>query len=1126
MASSSSPVRPLGRGVSENLSPFPSDLPEVDEIVSSLPRSHSGDVKSLRRGEQHPPDQQDDGSFLIDGPFTLRHRRSVSKDLPGSRFEVASSSSSNREPGSGRHHSDDDQMGARRHSVISSVATISEESDDGSTGPSASEEITALRKARQKNSNNATADTKFDTGEQVTTGEPSSSASSPDMVDGNDPTACKLHCPSNSFEAATTPSGDRPQGSPASRPRIGSAQNKQGAIPSVARSGSGLINPELLQKACNAVNDRGLSKLSTCSELEDGNDRDSRVSAALSRVSNSSATSNDDSPLTGSKLRKNNFFWLDQLYRNLFNAPAAPRASPTRHPSASPSSRPAPSPVQSSTSAQSSSNAPTPGQSTSRSVASSKTAQDSAKQSTGSTVPPRGRSMSRGRSGSKAAAAPPVAPVAATVVAPAPSPTGGLFPSEASHTGFWLLWLGMGLSSTLQSFGAGVFLSQGAGSACVALWIFRNVDITQIVVELCQFIIGIFFRDFQSRGAHKIPQGACILCIAPHNNQFLDPVVVGRAFRPYISYPVGYVAAAHSARRPLIGALTRGFGSIPVERPQDVAVKYKAKMRLQGDRCTLLPGEEEAGAAADSTPIIESFHDLPDGCVFIFGSGIQNGVVSEVVSDTQLRFKHAVTVTVSDAVKDKTSEKANDAAEDGIESGDEKQVETPSTYTRYEVREVSSCKIAKAGDSRAFLDACIDRLDSHRVVGIFPEGGSHDRTSLLELKPGVSLLALQASLELKKPIPVVPVGLNYFKGHRFRSRVFVDIEDPIYPSEGLLQEYVDPTTRRQAVGTFLKQISKSLRNVTTDTEDFETLKLYWALRRLYIQPTTRLNYEQKQSMTRAFAEGWPRVKDNAAIQTLTARVKVYTGLLQDYGIHDYMVARLFSKHHQVEPSVNTYPPNGELPCSQQQRDEDEREAQRVLARSLWGTLAHRACLLLLFSLIALPLAVLGSPVMVLAHMVARSKAKEALTRSTVKIAARDVIGTWKVLTAMFLVPALHCFYTFVVYQLSGEPWALSFFFFMPFLYLFAVSIGENVIRIVRSMHPLILLLRKPKLVRELCEKREDCVARTCHAVDQIGWGIRHNSSARSPSLPPSGGSSPASPSVDATATAETEKKQE
>ncbi len=104
-------------------------------------------------------------------------------------------------------------------------------------------------------------------------------------------------------------------------------------------------------------------------------------------------------------------------------------------------------------------------------------------------------------------------------LAPAPSPTGGLFPTERGSRAFWLLWLALGLSSTLQAFGFSTLTCQLSGCFCVLLWIQRNIELTVIVVELFLHVPGIFFREFQSRGAHKIPQDACILCIAPHNNQ-------------------------------------------------------------------------------------------------------------------------------------------------------------------------------------------------------------------------------------------------------------------------------------------------------------------------------------------------------------------------------------------------------------------------------------------------------------------------------------------------------------------------------------------------------------------------------------------------------------------------------
>ncbi len=72
----------------------------------------------------------------------------------------------------------------------------------------------------------------------------------------------------------------------------------------------------------------------------------------------------------------------------------------------------------------------------------------------------------------------------------------------------------------------------------------------------------------------------------------------------------------------------------------------------------------------------------------------------------------------------------------------------------------------RQGNRRLF-----EKLRKGGTIGIFPEGGSHDRTQLLPLKAGISIMALGACA--KHPglgVVIVPVGLNYFSGHRFRSR--------------------------------------------------------------------------------------------------------------------------------------------------------------------------------------------------------------------------------------------------------------------------------------------------------------------------------------------------------------------
>lgn len=65
-------------------------------------------------------------------------------------------------------------------------------------------------------------------------------------------------------------------------------------------------------------------------------------------------------------------------------------------------------------------------------------------------------------------------------------------------------------------------------------------------------------------------------------------------------------------------------------------------------------------------------------------------------------------------------------------------------------------------------------LNENKCIGIFPEGGSHDRTDLLPLKAGICIMALGAMQKYGKKVKIVACGLNYFKGHKFRSKVVME----------------------------------------------------------------------------------------------------------------------------------------------------------------------------------------------------------------------------------------------------------------------------------------------------------------------------------------------------------------
>ena len=84
---------------------------------------------------------------------------------------------------------------------------------------------------------------------------------------------------------------------------------------------------------------------------------------------------------------------------------------------------------------------------------------------------------------------------------------------------------------------------------------------------------------------------------------------------------------------------------------------------------------------------------------------------------------------------------------------------------------------------------------------------------------------------------------------------------------------------------------------------------------------------------------------------------------------------------------------------------------------------------MVWSTLALPGVILNGPIFILASIISRKKARgasafvapnvvlnpiaEALAASTVKVAGRDVLGSWKVLISLGAAPLLYGFYAFI-----------------------------------------------------------------------------------------------------------------
>jgi glycerol-3-phosphate O-acyltransferase/dihydroxyacetone phosphate acyltransferase len=122
-------------------------------------------------------------------------------------------------------------------------------------------------------------------------------------------------------------------------------------------------------------------------------------------------------------------------------------------------------------------------------------------------------------------------------------------------------------------------------------------------------------------------------------------------------------------------------------------------------------------------------------------------------------------------------------------------------------------------DNRSAFHECHAALAEGDVVGIFPEGTTHDRPRLDPIRTGAARIILGVDAG-EGPTPVVvPVGLTYPDKLAVRSSVLVQFGAPIDPAEVVGGDADE--SDHQAVRDLTDAIHDGLRSVSPDFEDLE-----------------------------------------------------------------------------------------------------------------------------------------------------------------------------------------------------------------------------------------------------------------------------------------------------------------
>ncbi|KAI4852043.1 hypothetical protein E4T44_01753 [Aureobasidium sp. EXF-8845] len=498
--------------------------------------------------------------------------------------------------------------------------------------------------------------------------------------------------------------------------------------------------------------------------------------------------------------------------------------------------------------------------------------------------------------------------------------------------------------------------------------------------------------------------------------------------------------------RKFIGWGARMVGSVPVGRALDLKKPAEGTIYLPDPKNdpTLLKG---VGTNFENKEVymIGGVLALPT-----FNNKFANTEIKEILGPNEIRLKKPFSGNV--ALRQLTGQDIKDEKADATLTQGFK-------GTKFEV--------APHVDQGEVYSSVFKKLHEGGCIGIFPEGGSHDRTELLPLKAGVAIMALGALAEDPNcGVKIVPCGMNYFHAHKFRSRAVVEFGSPVEIPNELVEMYKNGQ-KREAVGQVLETVYQALVSVTVTSPDYDTLMLIQAVRRLYNPKGKKLPLPMIVELNRRLVKGYTTYKDDPRIVNLKKSILAYNKELMMLNIRDHQVS--YAKFSIF----------------------------KVVA-----TLLYRVGKLLVLAVAVLPGLVLFAPVFITGKVYSIKKSREALAASTVKIQGRDVMATWKLLVSLVVAPLLYNFYNIILAiwthynRIGGRVpdwvplWAVFAFGYIlfPAITFAALRFGEVGMDIVKSLRPLVLSLgpSSGNTLVKLRAKRAALVEQVTEVINELG----------------------------------------
>ncbi|KAK2197198.1 Phospholipid-glycerol acyltransferase [Babesia duncani] len=452
---------------------------------------------------------------------------------------------------------------------------------------------------------------------------------------------------------------------------------------------------------------------------------------------------------------------------------------------------------------------------------------------------------------------------------------------------------------------------------------FRTFNAYLMIKWLVNVIVHSLFTKITIINEEALPLYGPLILVSNHNNQFIDAVAMIYSIPRQISFLV----AMKTVRRKLVGTLAKLIGCIPVHRGEDL--KY-------------------------------------DGLGKVFwklGSNVVNGVNSRFLIDMAVGDKLTVN-NETHVIKEVVSE-------------NEVIIETPISFECKDMERGEPFKIIPKVQLSETYDAVSVALRYGNSICIFPEGGSHDRTNLLPLKPGVALMALNALADGSDDIVIVPVGLAYTDGYALQSTATMYIGKCITITKADCEE--SQNDRRRVVTRILEQIEKGLKQCMITASTKSIIGWIDLCGSLYPPERTVMSPNKAFELRKIIAGIFSRYEDSPETRELCEHLARYKTRLESNYLHDDEVWLLKQSLH-----------------------------------SATLMLVEQSIKLICCVIMGLSFAPLWLPLHGISKFFAERHRRHALKNSVVKLEGSDVVASYKVLVLIAIVPLFNLGYGLIL----------------------------------------------------------------------------------------------------------------